>query len=90
MTLHCAYALSALRNGALSRALATGDCVLLLGSAVVATDWLDHLPATTRLCALGEDLDAYGVHYSNADLERIDYDGWVALTTELATQQVWA
>jgi sulfur relay protein TusB/DsrH len=90
MTLHCVYAVAALRDGSLPRALNTGDCVLLLGSAVTVTDWREHLPATTRLCALGEDLDAYGVNWTDADMERIDYDGWVALTTALTTQQVWA
>ena len=90
MTLHCVYAVSALRDGTLTRALNDGDCVLLLGYAVVATDAHELLPATTRLYALAEDLDAYGVDSTNAALERIDYDGWVALSSELTTQQLWS
>lgn len=91
MTLHCIYSPSALSSGSQARdVMSDGDAVLLLGSAVALAGSDIAIPTGVRLFALAEDLDAYGIVDSVEQITRVDYDGWVALTRDHYTQQVWA
>ena len=95
MTLHCLYV--AQDTDTLNRLHATiapGDALLLLGKAVVlARKPAGHVDAWRsagiRVCALEEDLMAYGCQDPSNTVETVDYRGWVDLTAQHAQQQVW-
>ena len=93
MSLHCVYsAAHGTATGALPKQLAPGDCVLLLGDASVlalpGTPWLDAL-GDWPIYALKEDLVARGIDATDERVERIDYDGWLALAEQQANQRLW-
>ena len=95
MTLHCVYTVAnATTRQALQNTAADTDVVLLLGGAVtLATaqhpaleQWLGM---KLRLYALAEDIAAHGVAATHTAVEVVGYAGWVSLSEQHRTQQVW-
>jgi sulfur relay protein TusB/DsrH len=92
--LHCLYSPpERLATRAFADALAAGDAVLLLGSAVVAAaaDYRPPvaLPAGVSLHALAEDIAAHGVKDVADSVSVIDYGQWVDLAAAQPLQCLW-